>query len=42
MIHLLYFLLGIAFAAFVGWVLDCLGIIDYWRVRFLDESGDWL
>jgi hypothetical protein len=41
-IHLLYFLLGAAFAAFTFYVLDATGIIAFWRVKFFDESGEMM
>jgi hypothetical protein len=42
MIYLLYFVLGMAFAAFIGWALDGLGVVQFWRVRYTDESGEMM
>lgn len=34
----LYFLLGAVFALFVMWLLDCLGVVDFWRVKYGDDG----
>jgi hypothetical protein len=45
MIHALYVFIGAVFgwslAMFVIWLQDA-GIVEFWRVRFVDEDGEWL